>query len=73
MIICTLNLGLKCQALGASVLRHVFARAKELRCAVRVGALKGSRSNAFYMRHGFKLERASEWDNYYVWSAASDA
>jgi GNAT superfamily N-acetyltransferase len=61
------------RALGASVLQHVFARAEELGCAVRVGALKGSRSNAFYVRHGFKLERAAEWDNYYIWSAASDA
>ena len=61
------------QALGASVLQHVFARAEELGCAVRVGALKGSRSNAFYQRHGFKPERVGEWDNYYVWSAASDA
>ena len=61
------------QALGASVLQHVFAWAEEQGCTVRVGALKGSRSNAFYLRHGFKPERTGEWDNYYVWSPASDA
>ncbi len=61
------------QSLGASVLQHVFAWAEELGCTVRVGALKGSRSNDFYLRHGFKPERAGEWDNYYVWSPASDA
>jgi GNAT superfamily N-acetyltransferase len=61
------------QALGASVLQQVFAMAKKLRCVVHVGALKGSRSNAFYLRHGFKLDRVGEWDNYYIWAHASDA
>jgi hypothetical protein len=47
--------------------------ARKLRCVVHVGALKGSRSNAFYLRHGFKLDRVGDWDNYYIWSHASDA
>ena len=36
------------------------------RAAVRVGALKESDSNRFYLRHGFVFERAGEFDNYYV-------
>ena len=33
---------------------------------MRLGALKFSPSNNFYVSHGFRLEREEEWDNYYV-------
>jgi len=33
---------------------------------LRVGALKASRSNSFYLQHGFKLQSQGEWDNYYA-------
>jgi GNAT superfamily N-acetyltransferase len=51
---------------GAEVLRLVFSQADAANKAVRVGALKGSRSNDFYVRHGFELVEAAAWDNYYV-------
>jgi len=54
------------QGIGAAVLAQVFAEADALARPVRVGALRGSASNRFYMRHGFKLIESSEFDNYYV-------
>lgn len=54
-------------AVGSSVLEYVFARARQLNCPVRVGALKGSRSNAFYIRHGFRQVGVGDWDNFYAW------
>jgi GNAT superfamily N-acetyltransferase len=51
---------------GAAVLSVVFAEADAAGKRLRVGALKESDSNRFYVRHGFELERVAEWDNYYV-------
>jgi len=33
---------------------------------IKVGALKGSDSNRFYLRHGFEKVDETEWDMYYV-------
>lgn len=52
--------------LGRAALHVVFERADARGRVVRVGALKGSRSNEFYLRHGFKLVEQGEWDNYYA-------
>ncbi|MES2947066.1 MAG: GNAT family N-acetyltransferase [Pseudomonadota bacterium] len=57
------------QGLGAAVLAHVFAQADAAGLAIRVGALRGSDSNRFYMRHGFVLVEQGEFDNYYVRAA----
>lgn len=54
------------QGIGAAVLQHVFAQAASLDMPVRVGALRGSRSNAFYRRHGFIEVAQDEFDIYYV-------
>lgn len=51
---------------GAQVLQRIFAEADAAELPVRVGALKGSRSNDFYRHHGFVLVEAAEWDNHYV-------
>lgn len=51
---------------GAFVLQHVFAQADAQGLPVRVGALRESDSNRFYLRHGFVLVEAGEFDNYYV-------
>lgn len=53
------------QGLGAACLAHVFARADAAGLPVRVGALRGSDANRFYLRHGFVLEEQGEFDNYY--------
>jgi GNAT superfamily N-acetyltransferase len=52
--------------IGAAVLAQVFALADREWKTVRVGALKQSDANRFYLRHGFALVEVAEWDNYYV-------
>ncbi|WP_328804764.1 GNAT family N-acetyltransferase [Noviherbaspirillum galbum] len=59
--------------IGSLVLRDVFRQADALGKSVRVGALKGSDSNRFYLRHGFVLVREEEWDNYYIKAAGTMA
>jgi GNAT superfamily N-acetyltransferase len=54
------------QHIGAAVLAEVIQKASAMSLPVRVGALRGSDSNRFYLRHGFKLVEQSEFDNYYV-------
>ncbi|WP_183131997.1 GNAT family N-acetyltransferase [Pseudomonas syringae group genomosp. 3] len=54
------------QGIGSAVLAQVFEQADALSSAVRVGALKESASNRFYLRHGFQLFESGEFDNYYV-------
>jgi GNAT superfamily N-acetyltransferase len=54
------------QGIGAAVLARVFAQADAQGLSVRVGALRGSESNAFYARHGFALVEQGPHDNYYV-------
>jgi GNAT superfamily N-acetyltransferase len=54
------------RGLGAAVLAHVFAQADALAAPVHVGALRGSDSNRFYLRHGFRLVAEEALDNRYV-------
>ncbi|MDU8607987.1 GNAT family N-acetyltransferase [Pseudomonas syringae group sp. 247E2] len=54
------------QGIGSAVLRQVFAQADATASTVRVGALKDSDSNRFYIRHGFQLVESGEFDNYYL-------
>ena len=54
------------RGVGANVLAVVFAEADAKGAPLRVGALRGSDSNRFYLRHGFVLERMGELDNYYI-------
>lgn len=54
------------RGIGALVLGTVFAEADAQRVPLKVGALRGSNSNRFYLRHGFKLVMEDEWDIYYV-------
>lgn len=58
---------------GAAALAEVFRRADGLGLPVRVTALRGSRSNHFYQRHGFELVQESEWDLVYVRRPAAHA
>jgi GNAT superfamily N-acetyltransferase len=53
------------RGIGSAVLAIVFQKADALRLPVRVGALRGSDSNRFYVRHGFVLLEEREWDVYY--------
>ncbi len=54
------------RGVGAGVMRHVLADADARGATLRVGALRASAANRFYERHGFELERRSEWDDHYV-------
>jgi ribosomal protein S18 acetylase RimI-like enzyme len=56
----------QCLGIGASVLRLVFSEADALGLPIRVGALRESSSNRFYVRHGFELVEREAFDNYYV-------
>ena len=54
------------KGIGSMVLNDLFSVADTQKKVIRVGALRGSASNEFYVRHGFKLVETAEWDNYYV-------
>ena len=54
------------RGIGSAVLRRVFAEADAQGLDLRVGALRESDANRFYVRHGFVLEREAAYDNYYV-------
>lgn len=51
--------------LGASVLASILSLAQRRKLPLRLGALRGSRSNRFYLSHGFVQTGESEWDIYY--------
>ena len=53
------------RGIGAAVLAQVFATADVRGQRLRVGALKHSAANRFYLRHGFTPCGESEWDTYY--------
>jgi len=54
------------RGIGTSVLRHVFSEADEAHLPIKVGALRESESNGFYLRNGFRLVEQGEWDLYYI-------
>lgn len=54
------------RGIGSAVLEILFAQADAKAVPIRVGALRGSDSNRFYVRHGFTRVGESEWDIYYV-------
>lgn len=59
------------RGLGAQVLQAVFREADEAALPLAVGALRGSRANAFYLRHGFVKTGESDWDVHYLRLPAS--
>jgi len=52
--------------IGSEVLTQIFREADEKGRSIKVGALKESASNRFYIRHGFEFVESGEFDNYYV-------
>ena len=61
------------RGIGGAVLAQVFAEADARSLPIRVGALRESDSNRFYVRHGFQLVERAELDNYYVRPACGEA
>ena len=51
---------------GSAVLMQIFKEADAAARPIRVGALKESASNRFYIRHGFQFVESGEFDHYYV-------
>jgi GNAT superfamily N-acetyltransferase len=50
------------RGIGGRVLQSIFSTADQLGLPMFVTALRGSDSNAFYQRHGFKYIDETEWD-----------
>lgn len=50
---------------GSIIMEKVIKLAKERGKPVRLGALKQSRSNQFYLAHGFRKTHEEEYDIYY--------
>jgi len=54
------------RSIGFPGLVRRFKEADEQALSIKVGALKESASNRFYLAHGFEQVDESEWDNHYV-------
>jgi GNAT superfamily N-acetyltransferase len=61
-----LKLAAQGSGVGAAVLSLIFKEADALALPIKVGALKESASNRFYVRHGFQFLESGEFDHYYV-------
>ena len=58
--------------IGTLVLEQLFTEADTLNLAIRVGALRESDSNRFYLRYGFEFVEQGKFDNYYIRPAKLD-
>lgn len=52
------------------VIRQIKDRAAKSAKPVKLMALKGAPSNAFYSSLGFELTHQEEFDNHYIWDPA---
>lgn len=50
---------------GSTILNSVIENARAKNKVIRLGALKKSKSNEFYLSHGFLKTHEEEFDNYY--------
>lgn len=61
-----LKLAAQGSGVGSAVLSLIFEEADVMGLPIKVGALKESSSNRFYLRHGFQFLESGEFDHYYV-------
>jgi len=54
------------QGTGSRVMAEINRRADTAGALLKVGALRGSRSNRFYASHGFRIASEDTYDIYYV-------
>lgn len=54
--------------IGSHVLGNIKDLARKHGKSIRLGALKQSKANDFYRKHGFVEKEQKEWDIYYEWS-----
>ena len=57
---------MQCRRIGSHVMRHLLSESDAREMPVHLGALRDSRSNDFYRRHGFTPTGEDEWDIYYI-------
>lgn len=55
------------QGIGAQIIKAIQANAQALSKPIRLDALRISRSNAFYLSHGFQLTHSENYNNFYEW------
>jgi len=55
--------------LGEQVLEKLKQRARAANWPLRLGALKESRANLFYLKNEFIQVETQQWDNIYQWTA----
>ncbi|WP_204248200.1 GNAT family N-acetyltransferase [Kiloniella spongiae] len=61
-----INPAIQNNGVGSAIIEQIIDRASEQKLPVKLCALKESRANNFYKKHGFKLTHSEEWDNYYT-------
>ena len=54
---------------GEQLLDQLKQRARAASWPLRLGALKESRANLFYLKNGFEKIETQQWDNIYQWTA----
>ena len=52
-------------SIGSTVLKSIIETGRRINKHIKLGALKGRRSNQFYRSHGFVKVAEGEYDNYY--------
>lgn len=68
-----LRLAWQSRGIGAWVIDHIKQQAREAGKPITLGALRGSRANGFYLRHGFEPVRETEVDIEYRWTPGAAA
>lgn len=51
--------------IGTLVIKELVGTSEKRKLPIRLGALKSSKSNEFYIRHGFEVTQEDEFDIYY--------
>lgn len=51
---------------GSKVMKRVIGLSSKTRLPLKLCALKESKANSFYLKHGFELTHSEEWDNFYA-------
>jgi len=54
------------KGIGGAVMTLITVEADAKHLPIRLGALRGSKANSFYQRHGFEQVDEAEWDIYYI-------
>ena len=54
------------RGVGSTVLQHICCEADARELQIRLGALRDSAANQFYLRHGFAQTGEDAWDIYYA-------